>query len=75
MENKIMDTTIVVTTLNSSLTYDHIDHYSDDGDFLTITCKHDFPVSTNTYITKMNLRNVVGYTIIVSEPKEETNNG
>lgn len=70
-----METKIVVTTLGSSLTYDHIDHYSDDGEFLTITRKYDFPTSINTYISKINLRNIVGYTIMVSETKEETKNG
>lgn len=70
-----METKIVVATLDSSLTYDHIDHYFDDGEFLTITCKHEFPISNNTYMTKINLRNIIGYTIIVSETKEETKNG
>lgn len=66
---------IVVTIPDSSRTYDHIDHYSDDGEFLTITCKFDFPASINTHITKINLRNIVGYTIMIGESKEETNNG
>lgn len=70
-----METKIVVTTLDSSLTYDNVDHYSDDGEFLTFTCKYDFPASINTHMTKINLRNIIGYTIIVGESKEETNNG
>lgn len=70
-----METKIIVTTLDSPITYDHIDHYSDDGEFLTITCKQNFSTSINTYISKINLRNIVGYTIMVSETKEETKNG
>lgn len=70
-----METKIVVKTLNSSLTYDHIDHYSDDGEFLMITCKCEFPASINTHTIKINLRNVICYTIMVSEFKEDTNNG
>lgn len=70
-----METKIVVRTPDSSLTYDHIDHYSDDGEFLTITCKFDFPASINTHITKIYLKNIINYTIMISESKEETNNG
>lgn len=71
-----MKTKIIVTYLPAeATTYDSVDHYSDDGEFLTITSKYEFPNVYETSIAKINLRNIIGYTIRISESKEETNNG
>lgn len=68
-----MSTKIIITYLDKDTSvYDSIDHYSDDGEFLTITSKYTFPNSQDTYVAKINLRNIIGYTIIV---KEEIQNG
>lgn len=71
-----METKIIVTYLNAETTaYDSVNHYSDDGEFLTITSKYEFPKEYKTSIAKINLRNIRAYTIMISESKEETNNG
>lgn len=72
-----MRTRIVVNMIDGSkINYDDVDHYSEYDGFLSITCKTFITNKTFTTITKINLRNVIGYSAVVSEEnKEDTNNG
>lgn len=70
-----METKIVISCVDGHCSeFGPIDHYSEYNGFLEFTCKNKFPsgrVITN--INKINLRNIVGYTISVIE--EDENNG
>lgn len=72
---------IIISYIDGSNdTYNHVDHYCERDGFLNITSKFKpKDVTLNkvfTDITRINLRNIFGYTICINENGEEdTDNG
>lgn len=71
-----METKIVVMHLNGDTSsFYGVDSYSDFEGFLTIIRKYSFPNASHTTKDRINLNNIIGYEVIISETKEKENNG